>query len=341
MLIAEKMIKAYKLMRSAHHILIVAHFRPDGDALASVSALRLVALSLGKEVGVFCQNKNPDLFDYLPGFTEIESDLVELKNKFKIKENLAERFDLMIIADCGSLDRTSLTQEIKDFKKDQGQIIEFDHHPQIDDYADIEIRQPGLSSTAELIYNFIIANNIALTRDLADCILTGILTDTANFLYPSATEDTLKAAAATLTAGAHYAKIASYTLHNKDVAMIKMWGIALKRLQLNVKYQVASTVITRQDIKGIFSQEKLDKAAESDFFSGLAGFLSNVTGAKAIMLLYEDQQGLIKGSLRSTPNGFLVDKLARALGGGGHERASGFAIPGRLEKVDNYWQVRT
>jgi phosphoesterase RecJ-like protein len=335
----KKLIEAYQMMRSAKRILIIAHLRPDGDALSSVAAIRLVAKDLFKDTACYCKDKNQELFNYLPGFSKIESDWNQLKLDQGVKTSLIEKFDLVIVNDCGSLVRTALVEEINEYKSRGGKIIEFDHHPRIDKYADLEIRYPELSSTAELIYRFIIANNIKLSKELADCILTGILTDTDNLLYPSANQDTLKAVASALTAGAHYSKIVRYTLKNKDMSVVKMWGIALDRLKINQRYQVATSVITRQDIQEILGNENMDSAAESDLFSGLAGFLSNLAGAQAIALIYEDINGFIKGSLRSTSNGFMVDKLARALGGGGHERASGFSFPGHLEKRGDYWIV--
>jgi phosphoesterase RecJ-like protein len=334
-----KLIQAYEMMAAASSILIIAHLRPDGDALSSVAALRLIANDLGKKTVCYCKHKNPQLFDYLSGFQEIESDWNSIQTKYEFKDKIIDKFDLVIIADCGSLARTTLTQEIKNYKQAGGKIIEFDHHPRVDEYADLEIRYPDLSSTAELIYRFIVTNKIFFSRELADCVLTGILMDTGNFLYPSASDETLKAAAATLEAGAHYSKIVSYTLQNKDMAVFKMWGLALERLKINPRYQMAIAVITRTDVKGIIGQEGLDMAAESDLFSGLSGFLSNLAGAKAILLLYEEENGCIKGSLRSTPNGFMVDKLARALGGGGHKRASGFSVSGHLEKIANNWKI--
>jgi len=334
-----KLTEAYQIMRSSKRILIIAHLRPDGDALSSVAAMCLIAKNLGKDTACYCKDKNQELFDYLPGFSEIESDWGQLKLAQGIRVGLIEKFDLIIVNDCGSLARTALVEEIKEYKKQGGKIIEFDHHPRIDEYADLEIRYPELSSTSELVYNFIIINRIKLSKELADCVLTGILTDTGNLLYPSASEKTLKAVAATLTAGAHYSKIVSYTLKNKDMSVVKMWGLALERLKINQRYQVATAVITRQDIQDILGNEAPDSAAESDLFSGLAGFLSNLAGVQAIALVYEDANGFIKGSLRSTPNGFIVDKLARALGGGGHERASGFSFPGHLVKRGNNWQV--
>lgn len=324
--------QAYQMMQAASRLLFVTHLRPDGDALSSLCALRLVAQYLGKNSLAFSQSKNSELFDYLPGFAEIDDSIIALRERGKFEGGLIERFDLVIVADCGALSRTALSSELLTFREAGGKIIEFDHHPHIDDYADLEIREPSKSSTAELVYDFIMANKIPFTREMADCVLTGILTDTGNFLYPSATDATMKAASAALEAGARYSKIVSYTLGNKDMAMVKMWGLALERLQLNTRYQIAVSVISREDIDAILGTADIDVAAESELFSGLAGFLSSMAGAKAVLLLHEDRNGMIRGGLRSTANGVNVDKLARALGGGGHERASGFAFPGKLIK---------
>ncbi|PKM88708.1 hypothetical protein CVU83_01260 [Candidatus Falkowbacteria bacterium HGW-Falkowbacteria-2] len=335
----DKFKQAYQMMQAASRLLFVTHLRPDGDALSSLCALRLVAKHLGKDSLAFSQSKNGELFDYLPGFDEIDENITALRKRGNFTDGLIERFDLIIVSDCGALARTALSSELHAFKEAGGKIIEFDHHPHIDDYADLEIREPLKSSSAELIYDFIMANKVPFTKEMADCVLTGILTDTGNFLYPSATDATMKAASAALEAGAHYSKIVSYTLGNKDMAMVKMWGVALERLQLNTRYQMAITVISRDDINAILGEVDIDVAAESELFSGLAGFLSNLAGAKAVLLLYEDRNGMIRGSLRSTANGMYVDRLARALGGGGHERASGFAFPGKLIKKGKKWIV--
>lgn len=325
--------QAYELIKDSKSVLIVGHIRPDGDALSSISALSLIVSSLGKNFQVLAQDKPQDSFSYLPFFSKIRDD----KEIVLVKGSLESQFDLILVADCGSLARTNLSEEILVFRKSGGKVIEFDHHPHIDDYADIEIRFPELSSTAELVYNFIVSNGIDFSRDLADCVLTGILTDTGNFLYPSASDNTMAAASAALAAGARYKKILDYTNRNKDMAMVKLWGLALENLRLNSKYQMAVSVIKREEINEVLQGEERGAAGESELFNGLAGFLSNISGAKAVLLIYEDSKGGVKGSLRSTSNGYAVDKLARALGGGGHEKAAGFSLAGRLEKINDNW----
>jgi len=335
----EKLQKAYRIMGRAKKVLLITHLRPDGDALSSLFALQLILQRLGKKTTSFCADKQDDSFSFLPGFFDIIDNRLDFDKKFLQNKSLNHSFDLIIVADCGSLARTTLDKELIEFKKQGGTIIEFDHHPKVDDYSSLEIREVGLSSTAELVYDFIITNNIQLDRQLADCVLTGIMADTGNFLYPSANEKTMQVASEALLTGARYAKIFQVVNGTKNFNIMKLWGLVLDRLQLNTRYNVAISLITRKDLQEIFQVDKLDRATESEMFSNLVGFLSNSAGAKSVLLLYEDQSGFVKGSLRSTPDGYFIDKLARFLGGGGHERAAGFAIPGRLEKINNNWQI--
>ena len=334
-----KLQKAYAMMKVAKGILFVGHLRPDGDAISSLLALELIVKKLGQKSYTFAEQQHPLVFNYLPNFYNIINDKVGLYDNFKETDSWLQFFDLIIVCDCGSLARTSIAEEILAFKKYGGKVIEFDHHPKIDDYADLEIRDSNLSSTAELVYNFISANNIQLDRHLADCILTGIMADTGNFLYPSATNATMEAASASLLAGASYAKILQAISGEKNFTIMKLWGLILDRVQLNMKYKMAIALVTRKEMKEILSDEHLEPAIESELFSNLIAFLSNYAGVKVVMLLHEDANGYVKGSLRSTADGYFVDKLAIALGGGGHERAAGFALKGRLDNSDGIWKI--
>lgn len=334
-----KLQEAYNMMKAASAILFVGHLRPDGDALSSILALQLIAKRLDKKTFAFAEQQRPVAFEYLSGFKDIINEKAVLQDMVGKVYDWKKSFNLIVVCDCGSLARTAIADEILEFKKNGGKVIEFDHHPKIDDYADLELRYPPLSSTAEVVYNFIVANKIDFDKDLADCVLTGIMADTGNFLYPSATDETMKASSAALSAGARYAKILQAVSGGKNLAVMKLWGLVLDRVQLNAKYQIAIALVTREDIKNIFSDEPLEQALESELFSNLIAFLSNYAGVKAVMLLHEDAKGFVKGSLRSTVDGYLVDKLARALGGGGHERAAGFAVKGSLQKNNEVWQI--
>ncbi len=313
--------EAYKKIKQADNILLVAHNQPDGDALSSVAALAELLEQLNKKYSIYCYDQPPAVYSFLPHIEKINSD----KNTLNFNS-----YDLIIVLDCGSLSRTKLETEIKSKQSNQF-IIEFDHHPRIDFYADLSVKDPDFAATAELIYFFLKANQIKINKNIANCILTGLMTDTGNFLYPSTQERTIKIAAEMLKLGARYPVILENTWRNKSLAGLRIWGQAMSRLQINRRYNIAFTVLTQKDlVENDVNEEELE---------GIAGFLSNLHGVKALLFLREKENNQIKGSLRTTQPKIDVSLLARLLGGGGHRLASAFLISGRFTKTEKDWQI--
>ncbi len=317
----EKYKLAYQKIKSAKNILLVTHARPDGDAVSSVCAMMLLLEELAISYTASCLHTAPKQLLFLPLAEKIQANLDTLD---------FSSYDLIIALDCGSLNRTNLDKQINK-RADKQFVIEFDHHPKIDDYADLEIRIPTSSSTAEVLYGFFKENFIKINKKIANCILTGILTDTGNFLYPSTTEKTVSIASEMLLCGAKYPLITEETWRNKSLGAMKLWGKAMGALEINKKYNIAYTVLSKKDIKECGSSD--------EEMEGIAGFLSNLYGVKGLMLLREVEGGAIKGSLRTSQAGIDVSSLARYLGGGGHKKASGFFLKGKMVNKNGKWRV--
>lgn len=321
MLKPEKFTFAWEKIKEAKKILLVTHDKPDGDALGSVCALAEVLSGADKNYRIFCYNAPPRQFEFLSHIEKITAN----------KDDLDFRaYDLIIVVDCGGINRTKLTEEILGRNNDQF-VIEFDHHPKMDDYADLEIRLPDSSSTAEVLYDFFKANNIRFNKNLANCLLAGILTDTGNFLYPSTSDKTVKVGAEMLAAGARFPLILENTWRNKNLPGMKFWGKAISNLNINPEYNFAYTVLTYDDIaqSGVADEE----------FDGIAGFLSNLHGVSGLLVLREDTKGKLKGSLRTAHPDIDISRLAKILGGGGHAKSSGFVLEGHIEKTEAGWKV--
>jgi len=309
--------KAYNLITKAKRLLIVTHENPDGDAVASACLMAEVAYLAGKPYWLYCHSRLNYQNNFLP-------HLDEFKNYYDKFD-----FDLIIALDCGSIERTKLKKEIEQKSADQ-LVLEIDHHPIVRAYANLEIRDSSAAATTEILYYFLKANKIKINKNLADCILTGILTDTGNFLYSSTSPQTVNIASAMLIAGARLPQIIESTWRNKSIASMKTWGQALARLKINPKYNIGFTVLKTEDVPPEITEAELE---------GMAGFLSNLNNVNAIMLLRELPNGTIKGSLRATKPNINVAKLAAVLGGGGHAKAAGFSINGRLQKTETGWKV--
>lgn len=314
--------KAYEIIKQAKNVLLVTHNRPDGDALSSMCAMIELINSLEKNFTAFCFDKPPQQFDFLPKIEIITSkqEKINFKNR-----------DLIISLDCGEVDRTKIKNEI--VKRRENQIyIEFDHHPGLDDDADLEIRQSELSSTGEVLYNFFKSNNIKITKNIANCLLTGIMTDTGNLIYPSTSKETVKIASELLRLGARFPLIHENTWRNKSLKAMKVWGRAMDRLVINKKYKIAISVLDHKDIS--------ESGATDEELEGISGFLSSISGANALLFLREEAPGSIRGSLRGIHPKSDISILAQKLGGGGHAKASGFALSGTIKKKGGSWRVR-
>ena len=318
-------ISANEKIRSAKNILLATHERPDGDGLSSVCALTLFLDSLGKKYSCFCADLPSDSFSFLPNI-----------NKFSTETNFNfQAFDLIIIIDCGSLSRTKLEEKISQ-KTSAQTIIEFDHHPKVDDYADLEIRIPAKSSAAEVLYLFFSINNITITPPIANCLLTGIMTDTGNLLFSSVTEKTVEIYSKLLLAGGSLPKTIRQTSNNKGLAALKVWGRILNNLQLNEKYNFAYSVMTLEEVQSF----KL-KFGGDHVFDAASDILNNVNDVKAVLFLREEAPGKIRGSLRTKYPGVDISRLAKILGGGGHPKAAAFRLDGHIIKTETGgWEIK-
>lgn len=331
----EEHLFAYEKIKTAKNILLLTHQRPDGDALSSVCAFTIFLEQLQKNFVAFSYDTPPPTFNFLKNIEKITTspptfEKEETENTSSNKYAF-EDFDIIIILDCGSIHRTQLGEKILHNKQPHQTIIEFDHHPRVESNADIEIRSEKASSTTEILYEFFRANEVEINKEMANCILTGILTDTANFLHPTTTKNAINIASHMLLRGAAFPRITKNTWQNKSLDSMKLWGHALDNLKINKQYNIAFSVLTWEEIQKYGGDDKI--------FDSISGFLSNLNGVKAVLFLREEEKGKIKGSLRTSRPEVDVSQLASFLGGGGHAKASGFMIEGNIEKTEKGWKI--
>lgn len=314
--------KILEAINNSNHILLVSHEKPDGDTLGSSLALAHYLHHKNKKHKHFCAEKPAEYFYFLPHIENITNNQDEI--------NLAEH-DLVIALDCGDIKRTRLENDLIN-PENNLTIINIDHHASNDEFGHYNLVVPKASSTSEIIYNFFAYHNIEIDKYMATCLLTGILTDTMNFTNGATTQESLKIASQLLNYGARINQIINKISQTKNLVSLKLWGEILSRLEYNKEYNFAYTIITQADIKkhNITTEEASD---------GLANFLSNIDNVDFIMVLTEESDGKIKGNLRTTKNNVDVAKLAQILGGGGHQKAAGFTLKGKLTPTSSGWQV--
>ncbi len=331
--LTEKFQFAYEKIRSSRRLLIVSHVSPDADALSSIGAMIEVARPLSLDISAYADKKPVGAYAFIPNEALVFSEL---------PENL-ELFDTIIILDCGSIARTGLESGLRKMIKDNNEgrlikrpfIMEFDHHQPQEAYADLEIRLPEKASTTEIIYHFLKANNLEITKELANCILIGLMTDTGHFMHANSSKEAIAVSSEMLLRGASIPKIISHTVNNKSFGSLKVWGRAMENMHFNTETGLASSGLSVSDLEELVSE---DTDLGLDIFGDIVSFLSRLADVK-VALLMREEGGRVKCSLRANDDGADVEAIARGFGGGGHKKAAGFSLEGRLARTEKGWKV--
>lgn len=306
---------AKKLVEKHDEFLILTHHDPDGDALGAVSAIDLAFKRIGKKTICVISGSYPDNYHFLP-LPLFEKEIGKKSAK------------CAIIVDCADLQRTGYEEIIQDMDIE---IINIDHHPQENPFGNVNIIDEQSSSSSELVFYLLKELGIKIDKDLADLILTGIISDTGNFMHSNTTKKSLDVASFLVLRGANIKNISSRISRQKRISTLKLWGRVLSRIKKDRSKGIVTSVITKKDLK--------ECDATKEDLEGVVNLISSVSESKAALLLREDEEGLVRGSLRSETGGLDVKKMANVFGGGGHVRASGFKIKGRIGETSDGWEI--
>lgn len=309
--------KAEREIKKARRLAVVTHYNPDGDALGSLLAFGRWLVDRQKDFALYCASRPPAALEFLPGLAQVKAEPDEHWAKS----------DTVIVLDCADLGMTRLGSDEFAAKN----LIVFDHHLTNGGYGQVNIVAPGAAATAEIIFQFFLSVGFAPDKETADCLLTGIYTDTDAFTNLAATAQSLRAASELVKLGADLKEIGACTVRNKSIKSLKLWGRALQRLRLDEEKEMAVTVLRKEDFAACQASEE-----EAE---GVANLLNHLADVKIAMVLREREDGTVKGSLRTTDAGLDVSKIAKLLGGGGHAKAAGFTVPGRLAESEKGWEI--
>jgi phosphoesterase RecJ-like protein len=316
--------QAKNLINNSNRILLTMHERMDGDDGGALLAMFKHLVGEGKKVSAAIKHGVPHSLAFLPGSTKIVDDIDNTD------------YDLVVVFGCSELKRTG-SLKIENLPVRQAglklKIINFDHHPDNKHFGQVNIVDPKKSSVSELVYDFFNSCGWKIDKEIATCLLTGIITDTGSFMHSNTTPSTLETAAELMRKGAQVSKIIKHTFKSKTPQMLKAWGKAIENSFYDVKNKIIYAVMTDQDLNEI---GKLPAAA----FDGLVETLNTVPEAKFAMFLRQEGD-IIKGSLRSDIfKNIDVSQIARSFGGGGHKLAAGFSVVGKLERDSSgKWRV--
>ena len=313
----EQFIQAKKLIDQAHKILSISHKRPDGDTLGASLAHYFGLKQLGKEVDMACIDEIPERYAFLPGINRII-------HEFNFRD-----YDLIIVSDAGASYMTNYHLKYPDIFKGDVPVLNIDHHASNDNFGTCNLVDVNSASATVLIYKFFQFLGIKITPAIATAILTGIYNDTGSLMHSNTSIEVFEIAGKMMEYGGKVNIVAKNLFRSTPVSTLKLWGRVLENARVNEE-GVTVSVITWKDFE--------ECGASTDEVSGVVDFLNSVPGSKYTCLLNEDEKGNIKGSLRTHRNDIDVAELAGKFGGGGHKKAAGFTIPGRIHR-EIRWKI--
>lgn len=309
--ILEKISKACPSgVKKAKRILINCHYKPDADGIGSALAIYLALKKIGDfEIELICPSKIPESYSYLPNFEKIK--------QVNYSELVFSKYDLWIIADAANWWQIS---GILDFAPPKIDVINFDHHETNEVGFENSVISKGLSSTTELLYNVFEDWGVKLDKDIATCLLSGIIGDTGVFRYTNVTSRTLEISKRLIDLGADKNMIVMKTYGSIPFSEMKFWGRILGLMQFEKDYNFVWVAISLDEY------EKYGRPSEAKSASA-SNFASIVDGTNFGIVMVEEKKDFVTCSFRSRGD-FDISKIASELGGGGHKEAAGARIVG-------------
>ncbi|ARV08998.1 DHH family phosphoesterase [Winogradskyella sp. PC-19] len=294
-------------------IVIIPHRNPDGDAIGSTLGLMHYLKQQKHEVTVVAPNDYPHFLKWIPG----ESTIVKFDTQREVSEQLINQADILFTLDFNALHRTG--HDMGAFlEQNQALKIMIDHHQAPDDYAKYMYSDVTMSSTCEMVYNFIemLGDTDKITADIATCIYVGIMTDTGSFRFRSTTNRTHQVIANLIEKGADNTEIHNQVYDTNSYSRLQLLGRALQNLKVIPEYNTAYITLSQAELDK-FNFKKGDT-------EGIVNYALSIHNTILAAIFIENtQEGIIKISLRSKGD-FSVNELSRAhFNGGGHTNAAG------------------
>jgi len=294
-------------IRARKRWLLTSHARPDGDAIGSVLGLAAVLRQLEKECDIVLHDRVPHIYRCLPGAQQIRT----------AQRIESAHYDGAIILEC---DCTGCT-ELEGF--DGLFLISLDHHNTVREFADVNWVVPHAAAVAELVFELAQRAGAEVTREIATCLYTAVMTDTGMFCFVGTDGRTFRLAEQLVQAGADPATISQNTYFSQSFPKMRLLGTALRNLERDGP--LTWMHITRDDLHAAGAID-----ADSE---GLVNYAISIEGVEVSAFFREMPNGSFRVSLRSKGH-VDVSKIAENFGGGGHRSASGHSVEGPLEHAE-------
>jgi len=292
------------ISRPGERFVITSHHNPDGDAIGSLLGLGRALRAAGRDV-VLAHADDPPV----PG--DLQFLLAEGEEFVRdLPADIGER--VLIAVDCASELRMWNTPVHEAARV----VIDIDHHQDNTRFGDLNLIEPLASSTAEVVWGVLEQAGWPPTREVAEPLYVGMITDTGRFGYGNTSPRTHRIAAAMIEAGVDPAATSRRLYEEQPLDRLLLMGRALESSRALAGGRMLAAVLTGEDF---------DAAGGRDT-EGIVEGMRGVRGMKAAALVSEaGPEGMYRVSLRTADPNVDVSAIAREEGGGGHRAAAGFS----------------
>ncbi len=289
--------------------LICMHVDPDGDTIGSACALSLALQKLGKTSTIYSPDPVPAMYSFIKNS----------QNTLRSPEKTGQRFGAVIALDCADLKRIEAGHKIKDLG---GTLINIDHHEDNTLFGDLNLVR-NVSSTGEIVYDLIKELGVEVDEQIAQAVYAAMITDTGSFRFSNTSARVFEIAGELVKCGIDVSAIATRLYDSRSEGEIKALAMALNRIERYCGGKIAVSYLSDTEIAsfGVVSQE----------MQGIVDYLRSIRDVEIAVFLRQTQDGRVKINFRSKT--FDIQQIAKALGGGGHKRASGAVLDGPLEEA--------
>jgi phosphoesterase RecJ-like protein len=291
-----------ELIETKRRFAITSHIRPDGDSLGSSLGLCWLLRALEKDAEVIMRDPVPHAYQQLPGAAEV-----------RVTPSVDRAYDAVFVIECSDITRPGLIDLEKQF------VVNIDHHSTTALFGTINWIDSTASAVGEMIYNLCKATGVRVTKEIAECVYTALITDTGSFHYSNTTERTFKVASELVRTGVKPAKTAEAVFASYPWSRIQLMGDVLSTARRDSSGKVACM---RQSLE----MQKRAAAADEDT-DGFVNYPLTVAEVEAVALLKECAPQTYRTSLRSKGD-VNVARVAELFGGGGHRNAAGCTLTG-------------
>lgn len=305
------MTKLETMIDQAETIVILGHVNPDGDCTGSCLAVyNYIKEQDSQKKVTLCLEPAARKFSYLSGFGEIKNEITEEPS-----------FDLCICLDCSDEERLG---GFRPYFEQAGKTICVDHHVTNRGYAMENVIDSNASSTCEVLFSQLDEERI--TKEIAECIYTGIVHDTGVFRHSNTSPKTMEIAGKMMAKGIDFGAIIDGGFYSKTYLQSQIMGRALLESVTFLDKRCIFTVVRERDME-FYGVDKSD-------LDGIVDQLRIIDGIECAIFMYEVGNHVFKVSMRSNKK-VDVSKIAAYFGGGGHVKAAGCTMSGSVHDVIN------